>query len=192
MRSTRTAVFPEPAAADRSSVCPRLSMAACCSFVQAMFVISFIKHLLNHLVCIFPSRRVIRIAGNGDIEPADRPVRAIAARRLLAHEDGMDGNIAVADMAGNIAYLPGRPVEQVAPARFIIERVGRIAQGPVFFQPQVEEIGKALHRRIQLLHDLAVVEVETGQLPFGIVEFLLVFLTDAVFQGYLIIADVTV
>lgn len=107
-----------------------------------MFVISFIKHLLNHLVCIFPSRRVIRIAGNGDIEPADRPVRAIAARRLLAHEDGMDGNITVADMAGNIAYLPGRPVEQVAPACFIIERVGRIAQGPVFFSRKLRKSEK--------------------------------------------------
>lgn len=40
----------------------------------------------------------------------------------------MDGNIAVTDMAGNILNLPGRPVEQVAPARFIIERVGRIAR----------------------------------------------------------------
>lgn len=126
IRSTKTAVFPEPAAADKSSVCPRLSMAACCSFVQAMFVISFIKHLADHIVFIFPSGSIIGVAGHGHIEAAYRSVRAIAARCLLSQEDGMDGNIAVTDMAGNILNLPGRPVEQVAPARFIIERVGRI------------------------------------------------------------------
>ena len=81
MRSTRTAVLPDPAAADSSSVCPRLSMAACCSGVHAMFAPSFVQFFQQIL---FPYRHdVIAVVGQLRVKPADGVIGAIAARAGL-------------------------------------------------------------------------------------------------------------
>ena len=95
-------------------------------------------------------------------------------------------------MAGNLLDLPRRPVEEMAPAGFAVDAVRTVAQAAVLFQAQVEEFRKALHRRVEFLHDFAVVEVEARQLALGIVELLLIIVADTVFQGHLVVAHIAV
>ena len=86
IRSTKTAVLPEPAAADKSRVCWRLSMAACCSLVQAMFFISFLLNACNELIGTEIRHEFIAIVMRMRIKGTDGMIRTVGTTALILQQ----------------------------------------------------------------------------------------------------------